>query len=286
MAQTAQALDMMDNPDWMAGTDPQAQDNPWSLDSIVSSHRWTPVRAVIYGVPGVGKTTFAATFPAPILIRVEDGANALDIPTFPQQVQTLQHLEAAVNALLGSQHPFKTAIIDSLDWLEPIAQNYICQKNAKENIEAFGYGKGYIILDDTYRRITRKLDKLIANGINVLCISHAQAVTFDPPDADPYVTYSLKLQKRAAAIWTEWADSVFFLNFHKNIVPGKGDKPGKALGDGGRVVYCASRPAYTAKTRWPMPDEIYIGQDTTWKAFHEALQEASGGLYQPAKVTA
>lgn len=271
-----QALD--DAPEWMVGN---TTDDPWDLSNIVSSKRWTPVKAIIYGVPGVGKTTFAASFPKPILIRVEDGANAIDVPTFPQLVQNLQTLNRAIIALEGGKHDFKTVILDSLDWLEPIVQDYLCRKEGKPNIEAWGYGKGYIMLDGVWRNITAALDKLQKRGMNVLCISHAQAVTFDPPDADPYTTYSLKLQKRAAAIWTEWADAIFFLNYHKNIVPGSGDKPGKAIGDGSRVVYCASRPAYTAKSRWPMPDEIYIGQDMTWTAFHEALKEASGGLYSP-----
>lgn len=275
MAQTV--LETMEAPEWMQGQ----TDDPWSLDNVVSSKRWTPVKAVIYGVPGVGKTSFAGTFPKPILVRVEDGANALDIPTFPAVVQNVQMLNRAIMALQSSNHDFRTVIIDSLDWLEPLVQDYLCRKEGKANIEAWGYGKGYIMLDTVWRNITAALDRLQKRGLNVLCISHAQAVTFDPPDSDPYVTYSLKLQKRAAAIWTEWADAIWFLNFHKHIVPGSGDKPGKALGDGGRVVYCASRPAYTAKSRWSMPDEIYIGQDMRWTAFHDALKEASGGLYSP-----
>ena len=273
----------MESPEWMQGN---ATDDPWDLSNIISSKKWTPVKGVIYGVPGVGKTSFAGTFPHPILIRVEDGANALDIPTFPQVVQNLHTLNRAFMALEGGKHDFQTVIVDSLDWLEPLVQDYLCRKEGKANIEAFGYGKGYILLDTVWRNITAAMDKLQKRGMNVLCISHAQAVTLDLPDCDPYVTYSLKLQKRAAAIWTEWADAIWFLNFHKNIVPGAGDKPGKALGDGGRVVYCASRPAYTAKSRWPMPDEIYIGQDLKWQAFHDALHEASGGLYLPEKDAA
>ena len=275
MAQAQAQLD--DAPEWMVGS----TDDPWDLSNITSSKKWTPIKAIIYGVPGVGKTTFAATFPAPILIRVEDGANAIDVPTFPALVQNLQTLNRAIMALEGGHHNYQTVILDSLDWLEPLVQDYLCRKEGKANIEAWGYGKGYILLDSVWRNITVALDKLQRKGMNVLCISHAQAVTFDPPDADPYTTYSLKLQKRAAAIWTEWADAIYFLNFHKNILPGSGDKPGKAIGDGSRVVYCASRPAYTAKSRWPMPDEIYVGQDLTWAPFHEALKEASGGLYAP-----
>lgn len=274
-AEEIPSVEEMDAPGWM-----QPEADPWSLEAVTSSKRWVPQKAVIYGVPGVGKTSFAATFPKPILIRAEDGANALDIPTFPKVIESLQDLNRAFKALQNGNHGFKTVILDSLDWLEPIVQAYLCRKENKPNIEAFGFGKGYIMLDSIWRNITLALDKLQQKGMNVLCICHAQAGTFDPPDADPYTTYSLKLQKRATAIWTEWADMILFLNFHKNVVSATDTKPGKALGNGDRVIYTASRPAYTAKSRWSLPDQIFIGQDVSWKPFHDAMKEASDGLYE------
>ena len=42
-----------------------------------------PQRILIYGVRGLGKTTFGCSFEAPILLRTEDGAGALDVATFP-----------------------------------------------------------------------------------------------------------------------------------------------------------------------------------------------------------
>lgn len=40
---------------------------PFSLEAIVSSKKFPPQKVVVYGVPGVGKTSFAATWPDPIL---------------------------------------------------------------------------------------------------------------------------------------------------------------------------------------------------------------------------
>ena len=60
---------------------------PFALESLVSSKLFSPQKVVVYGVPGVGKTTFAATWPKPILLRTEDGAGALVIPTLPQIAQ-------------------------------------------------------------------------------------------------------------------------------------------------------------------------------------------------------
>lgn len=262
-----------DAPSWLV---PDA--DPWSLESVKSSKGWSAQRTVIYGVPGIGKTSFAATFPKPILLRFEDGAGAIDCPTFPQVIRNMGDFRKAFKALSG-KHDFQTVILDSLDWLEPLVQEELCKKEGKPNIEAFGFGKGYVLLDNDWKKITAALDTLIDRGINVVCICHAAAVMFDPPDSDSYATYALKLQKRAAAVWTEWADMILFLNYHKNVVQASDNGKGKAIGDGDRIIFTASRPAYTAKSRWPLPPEIYIGQDATWTAFHAAMSAATDGAY-------
>ena len=38
------------------------------------------IKAIIYGVPGVGKTTFAAQFPAPYILDLERGAERYEVP--------------------------------------------------------------------------------------------------------------------------------------------------------------------------------------------------------------
>ena len=269
-----------DNPDWNGGHNEPVEVSPWSLAAITSSKKWNGMKAIVYGVPGVGKTTFAATFPKPILIRTEDGASAMDVPTFPELVTSTEQLRH-VNALLWKEkHDFQTVIIDSLDWLEPIVWGELSRRSGKAHIEDFGYGKGYTILDDDWRKITRQFDHLNKKGMNVIAICHSQPVTITAPDTDDYMSYSLKLQKRAASIWTEWSDAIFFLDYQKNIVnSGKGDSSKKkAVGTGERIVYTASRPAYTAKSRWPLTEQILI-RDASYSEFHEALKTATDGAY-------
>lgn len=273
MAQTAQT----EKSDWMDFDEPAV--NPFDLAAITTSRSFPPQKILIYGVPGVGKTTFASTFPDPILLRTEDGASALNIPTFPAIVTDLRQLDKAIAALL-KPHDFKTLIVDSLDWLEPLVLSYICEVAKKESIEDFGFGKGYVKAEETWRRIVAKLEKLRQRGMHIITIAHAVPVTYDAPDTDPYQRYSLKLHKRAAAVWMEWADMTLFLNYKANVI--KSNKEGgkaKAKGSGDRIIYTQERPAYQAKSRWPLDAEILIGNDTTWTPFHEQLTEATQGAY-------
>lgn len=270
----------------MLGCEPTDLD-PFGLEAVVSSKAviFPPQKVVIYGTPGIGKTTFAATFPDPILLRTEDGAAALDVPTFPRMAKSLADVTAALKSLFTTQHEFKTLVLDSLDWLEPLMFSDVCKAEGKENIEDFGYGKGYIKVDDEWRRLQSRLERLRAErGMNIVAIAHAVPVTVDLPDLDPYQRYSLKLHKRGAALWMEWADMILFVNYKAHIVKDSDSKSakGKAKGSGERVIFTQERPAYQAKSRWPLDEEIRIGNDPTWSAFHENLKEVTEGAYSHA----
>lgn len=264
----------------LLGCDVNELINQFDISAITSTKSFSPQKIVVYGIPGIGKTTFAATFNKPILLRTEDGAGALDVPTFPKVISCMEDMKAACNALLKGGEQFGTVILDSIDWTEPFVWDAVCKEHGKSGIEDFGYGKGYIHVDTKWRAIQKGFD-MIRHKYNthIVAVAHAVPQTYDPPDSDAYQRYSLKLHKRAAALWMEWADMILFLNYKANIIAGEEGKKAKAKGTGARVIYTSERPAYQAKTRWPLDEQIQIGTDPTWSAFHTQLSEATGGRY-------
>src|SRR4051812_12199161 len=109
----------------------QAQPAPpprrMTLASIRTGRRQTPDRIMLYGVEGVGKSTFAADAPAPIFIASEDGVAHLDVPSFPG-LGTFQDALDAVRTLTDDPHDYRTAVIDTVDWLEPLMWREICRR--------------------------------------------------------------------------------------------------------------------------------------------------------------
>ncbi|MEI6207323.1 MAG: ATP-binding protein [Desulfuromonadales bacterium] len=252
------------------------------LDQIKPANSiFPPQKFLIYGVPGIGKTSFAATFAAPVLLPIEDGASAVDIQAFPI-VTTWQQIIDAIQALHGD-HQFKTLVIDSMDWLEPIIWRATCDHFGKESIESFGYGKGYIEVDRWWRHLMAGLDSLrFSKGMDIVLLAHSEIKTITPPDTDSYDTYQLKMQKRAFALWVEWAETVMFLNYKVIInktITGINQERIRGTGTGDRIIYTAERPSYKAKSRWPLPEEIIIGKDKSWSAFHEHFSAATNGKY-------
>lgn len=255
---------------------------PFDLNSIVSARStYRPQRFILYGVQGIGKTSCAATFAAPIVLRTEDGACALDIPTFPEIAATYTDVENAIKALHG-EHPFRTLVLDSIDWLEPLVWARVCQDHQNiKSIEDISYGKGYVEADNWWRRLQGGFDSLRFNkGMQIVIIAHAEVKTYSPPDDEKYDRYQPKLHKRAFALWQEWADEVFFFNYRKTVTA-RDDKGQtfRAVGSGDRIIYTQERPAFLAKNRWSLPDEITIGHDRTWKPLHDALRAAIGEPY-------
>ncbi len=263
----------------------------FDLNSIIDANQtWNPQKILVNSVQGLGKSTFGSTFEKVIMARTEDGAGALPVPTFPNLIKTFADMEAAITTLHG-EHPYKTFTLDSLDWLEPIVWAKLIEQmpyseKGKEvqNIEDYGYGKGFGMALDWWRYLMGGFDSLRLNkGMTIVLIAHTEVKRYDSPETDPYDRYQIKLHKGASALWQEWADMVLFCNYKTRIQKadvGFNKEVKRGEGSGERVIYTEERPAYLAKNRWGLPPEIYIGQDKTWSAFHRELNKATNGRYQ------
>jgi len=249
-----------------------------------------PPRIIAYGVRGLGKTTFGSTFESPILIPTEEGAESIDINTYPL-VTTFQQMVDYITDLHG-RDGFKTLVLDSLDWMEPIIWAETCRQYEVDSIEKVlkGYGKGYKEALKPWRMILGGFDSLRKNkGMNIVLLAHSEVKKVEPPETEAFDKYQMHLQKDAFAILQEWADMVLFLNYRVAISKsdeGFGKERVRGIGTGERVIFCSERPAFDAKKRRGIPDEIYIGKDVSWAAFHSALETATSGGYVAPKLEA
>lgn len=216
-----------------------------------------PPRIVLYGVPGIGKTSWAAAAPSPVFIPVEDGCGELNVQAFPKPETYAQVLEC-IGALVTGTHDYETVVIDSLDKLEPLLWADVCQQAGKKNIEEFGYGKGYAVAAAEWRNLLGGLDALRARGMQVILLAHSTVARIEPPETDPYDRYQLRLHKSAEATICDWADAVLFANYKVTTVSsgGQGSERRRGVSDGSRVVHTTERAAWRAKNRYRLPDQM------------------------------
>ena len=243
-----------------------------SLASLKSTTALAPPRILIHGVAGVGKTTFASRSDRPVFVATEDGLGMLKVPHFPL-ARSFDDVMEALAALYTEPHDYKTVVVDSVDWLEPLVWARACKDNGWGSIEEPGYGKGYVAALDLWRQYLDGLNALRdERGMTVIQIAHTDIKRFDSPEHEPYDRYVIKLHARAAALLQEHSDVVLFANYRISTVKsdvGFNKKVTRALGSGERVLYTAERPAFLAKNRYGLPDVLPLD----WQAFAAAMPQ-------------
>ena len=255
-----------------------------SLAQLTRANTPKPPRILIHGVAGVGKTTFAAEASKPVFVQTEDGLGTIPAASFPL-ARTFEEVLESLASLYTEDHDFKTVVIDSVDWLEPLVWGKACRDNGWGSIEDAGYGKGYVAALSLWRQYIDGLNALRDDrGMTVVQIAHTDIKRFDSPEHDPYDRYVIKLHTRAAALMQEHSDIVLFANYRISTVKadvGFNKKVSRAVGSGERVIHTVERPAFLAKNRYDLPDTLAL----EWSAFAQAMPETLHPTLIPSTTT-
>ena len=221
--------------------------------TITNTRKTKPMKVVLYGVEGIGKTTFVSHFPNPIFIDTEGSTGFIDAKKLPDPDNWAMLLEEI--AFMAQNPQGKTLVIDTADWAEELAKQHLMAKHKWQAIDQTDYGTRYVALSNEIIRLLRGLEMVKNAGMNVVLTAHAVQKKFELPDqVGSFDRYVLKLEKRDAALIKEWCDMLLFANYKTTVVAsGSGSK--KATG-GQRVMYTTHMPAWDAKNRLGLPDEL------------------------------
>lgn len=233
----------------------------------------SPHVVLIYGPPGVGKSSFGAAAPNPIFMDVEEGTEELTVERLPKP-RNFSDVLGQIQELTVAQHDYRTLVIDSLDWIEPLVWDQVCQEDGKTNIELVGGGfaKGYIF---ALKKWGAMRDRLIAlrqaKKMHIILVAHSQIKKFDDPTENAnYDRYQIKLHEKAAALWREYCKAVLFANYETFIKVDENNKrKQKAFADGARVMWTERRPGFDAKNRMNLPFKMPL----SWESFEAACKQ-------------
>jgi len=234
-----------------------------------------PLIITLCGEPGSGKTSLAATFPSPFIIRTQGEAVPRDIPKdnapvglAPVGLRKVKVGEIDVwdedelfdqlKALLREDHPYKTLIVDSVTGLEALfVQNLLDVQPSKQktmNSAGSGYGSAWDLIVAKHARVKRAAELLRERkGMNVIFIAHVDVNRVDPPEGEAFTRYDLQLNKKTAPVFTNNVDVVGFLRQETIVMEG-----GKAKTTGARVLSVAMTPANVAKNRLGIERDIRV----------------------------
>lgn len=232
----------------------------------------SPERILIYGVPGVGKSTFAAAMPDAIFLDAEGGTSRLDVARFPRP-ESWADVLAALEELRAQPHEFRTVVLDTLDAIVALAEREVCGKARVDHIDDVGggFGKGASAVRDLLRTMLARLEALYyGRGMNVVLVGHATVSTFKNPLGADYDRISLRVTDKSAGLVIGWSDHVLMARHEVYLVGGDASKgkKAKANSNGTRVIHTRESAAFIAKTRGEMPETLPLD----WHEFEAALR--------------
>ena len=110
---------------------------------ITSGTIAAPVKTVLYGPEGIGKSTFAAQFPAPVFIDTEGGTKRLNVARLPAPTSWAMLLDEVAEVSRGSV-PCGTLVIDTADWAERLCITAVCARAKVKGIEDLGTARAIL----------------------------------------------------------------------------------------------------------------------------------------------
>jgi len=197
-------------------------------------------KILIYARSGMGKTTLAAMAPGPVVfIGLDDGGRKIRHPQTKKQLNFIPGIETwqDVRDALQQTSLFddcETIVIDTITVAEALALDHTLQHvkvggKSADNVETYGYAKGYRHWYDTFKHIKSDCDALVRRGKNIIMV--AQMVPSIMSDV------------------ISWCDHVFRIDYHAVVASKK-----KASSSSERCVFVHPEVHFKAKSRTLGPD--------------------------------
>lgn len=243
-----------------------------------------PSRMILHGVEGVGKTSFAAHAPAPIfgMARGETGLETLidnkrlgDIPHFPEWM-LFSDVIGSCESLLEQDHQYKTLVIDTLNGVERLCHEHVCQRDYNGDWGKSGftsYMQGYDVACADWRAFLGLLDRLREEKrMAIIGLCHTKVTPFRNPEGADFDRFQPAVHAKTWELTHRWADTVLFANYY--VATEKQDGRNKGKGGQDRVLHTVRHAAYDAKNRAGLPEEIDMGTNgqEAWTNFINAVK--------------
>lgn len=129
------------------------------------------IKMLLYGEPGVGKSTFAVKAPKPYFVTTDGNYEFLEEFGADPEAHTQVSSWSEAKKLFASDvfDDYETIVIDLLEDLFKWCEYEYCTRNRIDHVSDIGYGKGY---DSSRNEFFIEICKLIGLEKNIILIMH------------------------------------------------------------------------------------------------------------------
>ena len=226
------------------------------MTKVQQQEEHKPIRTAIVGAAGVGKTSFGASMPSPILIDWDKGAGETRVAKLAGP-STWEGALSLIRSIGQEPGPYKTLVIDTLDPLETMCEVFVCKRDKRKDISTLENGKddfgaGYHALAAEWRVLLAELDAVRDRGLAICLLAHVIVRRVNDPTLGQYDAFAPQLQKKTAAETIRWADLFGFATFDASRVK----EENRSVVTQDRVLYTSRGSGFDAKNRFSMPHKI------------------------------
>jgi|TARA_B100000214_G_scaffold369672_1_gene343121 hypothetical protein len=134
----------------------------------------------LYGMPKIGKSTFASQFPGVLFAATEPGLNFIEAYQVP--VNDWSTFRNLCGLLARDPQYVQTLVVDTIDILYLHCKAHICKEAGVMDPSDLSYGKGFGMVNNEFRRVLSKIGTLRTKKdgkLGLIMISHAKEVEID-----------------------------------------------------------------------------------------------------------
>lgn len=227
---------------------------------------------LLYGAPGIGKTTFCSKLENAVFLDTESGTKLQSVYKVPiPDWETF--LKAVAELKDRSKHKFNTVVIDTVGNLLNYLIKYSCDKLGITHPSEMGYGKSYDLIKKTF---LLPLSHLQFSGLGLWLVSHSQIKSIKNPLGSDFDYIEPAAQDYLKNILVAACDFIFYVS---DEVYKETDATGKITGvTQRRIIHTKPSKGILAKDRndkAPLPEKMPFDAVSFLSTLKECLKKNS-----------
>ena len=220
---------------------------------------------LLYGLPGVGKTSLASEFKNVLIAGFEMGTTAMN-NVYVQPIKTWKDWRDMVKQLCTKdalKDKFDSIAIDTADFAWDLCVKWICSQNGVEKLGDIPWGGGYDLAKKEY---TQTFRDLTYSGYGLVFISHSTEKTYKNEKGEDYTQIVPALPNRPFDIVNKMVDIIAYI---REIPVEIGDKV-----ENKRYMFLRGDQRFLAKSRFKyIKPRIELSYQGLVDAIFEAIDE-------------
>lgn len=180
---------------------------------------YTKITMLLYGAPKIGKSTFCSRFEDAFFLATEPGLNHLE--TYNMRVNCWDEAVEALDELTNTRETFSPIIVDTVDKLWDFCCEDAAMQCGQKTVDFVGYGKGYSLAKDTFKKYIRCLDNLNAG---IIFTSHVSLVEMTAPTGETIKRFAPSVPDKCREIINPLVDIIGYVDIETDLDPKTGER--------------------------------------------------------------